>query len=170
MDRFSASVMLSLLAVATGFSVQPACPKDAQLQHQRAARHAAPLCLGGLDATVSRRAGLAGVAGLVIGAGSPPALAGYVTSLGIETTKPEDADRDDDLLKSTAVQTSLKNLAACRSSASSLSKEFEANKDIALIPSIRKDFDFGKLRDDLNIASTVFDDQTQLTIDRLSRS
>tara|TARA_B110001452_G_scaffold241197_1_gene223233 strand:- start:743 stop:868 length:126 start_codon:yes stop_codon:yes gene_type:complete len=39
-----------------------------------------------------------------------------------------------------------------------------------LIPIIRKEFDFGALRDDLNLATTVFDDQTQLTTDRVSRS
>lgn len=39
-----------------------------------------------------------------------------------------------------------------------------------LIPVIRKDFDFSKLRDDLNIVSTVFDDQTQLTTDRATRA
>jgi len=39
-----------------------------------------------------------------------------------------------------------------------------------LIPSIRKEFDFSKLRTDLNVVSTVFDDQTQLTTDRISRS
>ena len=38
-----------------------------------------------------------------------------------------------------------------------------------LIPTIRKQFDFAAIRDDLNVATTVFDDQTQLTIDRLSR-
>ncbi len=39
-----------------------------------------------------------------------------------------------------------------------------------LIPVIRKEFDFSKLRDDLNIVATIFDDQTQLTTDRASRA
>ena len=39
-----------------------------------------------------------------------------------------------------------------------------------LISKIRKEFDFSKVPDDLNDASTVFDDTTQLTVDRLSRS
>lgn len=41
---------------------------------------------------------------------------------------------------------------------------------MALIPVIRKEFDFAKVRDDLNIVATIFDDQTQLTIDRQSRA
>ena len=41
---------------------------------------------------------------------------------------------------------------------------------MALIPVIRKEFDFGALRTDLNVISTVFDDQTQLTTDRVTRS
>ena len=39
-----------------------------------------------------------------------------------------------------------------------------------LIPVIRKEFDFSKLRDDLNVVATIFDDQTQLTTDRASRA
>ena len=41
---------------------------------------------------------------------------------------------------------------------------------MALIPAIRKEFDFSKIRDDLNIVATIFDDQTQLTTDRNSRA
>ena len=97
-------------------------------------------------------------------------MAGYVTSLGIETTKPEDAEKDDELMATKPVQESIKSLGAYRSNAASLKSQFETNTDMPLIPAIRKDFDFSKLRDDLNVASTVFDDNTQLTIDRLSRS
>ena len=39
-----------------------------------------------------------------------------------------------------------------------------------LIPVIRKEFDFAAIRDNLNIVATIFDDQTQLTIDRNTRS
>ena len=44
------------------------------------------------------------------------------------------------------------------------------NTSMPLIPTIRKEFDFSKLRDDLNVVTTVFDDTTQLTVDRLSRA
>ena len=41
---------------------------------------------------------------------------------------------------------------------------------MALIPVIRKEFDFAAVRDNLNTVATVFDDQTQLTIDRQNRA
>ena len=47
---------------------------------------------------------------------------------------------------------------------------FKKDQNMALIPSIRKEFDFGKIRDDLNVVATIFDDQTQLTIDRNTRA
>ena len=47
---------------------------------------------------------------------------------------------------------------------------FKKDKNMALIPAIRKEFDFAAIRDSLNIVATIFDDQTQLTIDRNTRS
>ena len=47
---------------------------------------------------------------------------------------------------------------------------FDKDNNMQLIPVIRKDFDFSALRDDLNVVATIFDDQTQLTTDRASRS
>jgi hypothetical protein len=47
---------------------------------------------------------------------------------------------------------------------------FEKDKNMALIPAIRKEFDFAAVRDNLNTVATVFDDQTQLTIDRQNRA
>ena len=46
---------------------------------------------------------------------------------------------------------------------------FTKQTNADLIPIIRKEFDFAKLRDDLNVVTTVFDEDTQLTIDRASR-
>ena len=123
-----------------------------------------------LSAETSRRAVLAAMLGAGIGSFAQPSFAGYVTSLGIETTKPSDADVDKDLLNSKAVQTGLENIKGYKSAASSLKGKFESDPNMQLIPSIRKDFDFSKLRDDLNVVSTVFDDQTQLTTDRLQRA
>jgi len=99
-----------------------------------------------------------------------PAWAGYVTSLGIETTQPKDADKDDDVLKTKEVQAGLENIKVYKTSAASLKSKFLSDSNVNLIPAIRKDFDFSKVRDDLNVVSTVFDDQTQLTIDRIARS
>jgi len=113
---------------------------------------------------------LAGLLGVGLGVNAVPAWAGYVTSLGIETTKPSDADVDDDLLKSKSVQESLTNLKTYQVSAVTLKAAFDKDTNMPLISSIRKDFDFSKLRNDLNVVTTVFDDTTQLTVDRLSRS
>lgn len=115
-----------------------------------------------------RRAVLAAALGLASGA--TPAWAGYVTSLGIVTTKPKDAERDEDLLATKEVQSGLKNLVQYKQSAASLQASFQKDKNMQLIPVIRKDFDFSQLRTDLNIVSTVFDDQTQLTTDRATRA
>jgi len=99
-----------------------------------------------------------------------PVHAGYVTSLGIETTKPKDAERDDELLASTEVQKSLEGIRGYKAAASALKSTFAGDTNMPLIPTIRKEFDFSKVREDLNIAATVFDDQTQLTTDRIARS
>merc|ERR1719247_2355832 len=108
--------------------------------------------------------------GAGVGSFATPAFAGYVTSLGLETTKPTDADVDDDLLASKAVQDGLKNLKAKKASAASLSAAFAKDTNANLIPVIRKEFDFSQLRTDLNTVTTVFDDTTQLTTDRLARA
>ena len=53
---------------------------------------------------VLARAITAGSVGLLGGGVAQPALAGYVTSLGFETTLPKDAEKDDELLASSQVQ------------------------------------------------------------------
>jgi len=93
-----------------------------------------------------------------------------VTSLGIETTKPKDADVDGELLASKEVQSGLSAIKNYRSAASTLKAQFEADNAMQLIPVIRKEFDFSKLRDSLNVVTTVFDDTTQQTTDRVSRA
>lgn len=119
--------------------------------------------------TAPRRAVLA--AALGVGAsGVTPAWAGYVTSLGIVTTKPSDAELDSDLLATKEVRKGLANLKTYKLKAAALQSTFQKDTNMALIPVIRKEFDFGALRDDLNMVTTVFDDQTQLTTDRSTRS
>merc|ERR1719502_637318 len=143
--------MLSLVTLASGYAPQHA---------------GRPL----FSAETSRRAVLAAMLGAGVGAGATPAFAGYVTSLGIETTKPKDADIDDELLESKAVQTGLANLKGYKANAASLKDAFAKDQNMSLIPSIRKDFDFSALRNDLNVVTTVFDDTTQLTVDRIARA
>ena len=165
-----ATATLLLAGSASGLMLQPAVrmPQPTTAAAARAA--VAPIMMGDeplISAETSRRAVLAGLLGLGIGAGANPAMAGYVTSLGIETTKPKDADIDEDILKSSPVQDGLKNLKGYKSAAQNLRSSFVKDNNMQLIPSIRKEFDFSKLRDDLNTVTTVFDDQTQQTTDRL---
>jgi hypothetical protein len=91
------------------------------------------------------------------------------TPQGIETTKPENAEKDGELLDSKPVQDNLSAIKKYRAAAASLSSQFEADNNMNLIPVIRKEFDFSLLRNSLNTITTVFDDQTQLTTDRAIR-
>ena len=125
-----------------------------------------------LDEAMPRRAVLAAALGLSA-SGAAPAFAGWAgesVSLGVKTTSPKDADRDDDLLATKEVQAGLSNLKAYKQTAAALKGTFAKDSNMQLIPVIRKEFDFSKLRDDLNIVATIFDDQTQLTTDRASRA
>lgn len=132
-------------------------------------RCASPLCTMDSQNSFSRRGALTAGASFALSCASP-AWAGYVTSLGIETTKPKDAEVDDELLASKEVQTGLSSIKAYRSAAAALKVQFDADSAMQLIPVIRKEFDFSKLRDSLNVVTTVFDDTTQLTTDRVTRS
>lgn len=118
---------------------------------------------------MSRRTAVGGGLGALVGAAAP-AWAGYVTSLGIETTKPKDAEKDDELLATKEVQKSIEGIKGYKAATVALKSSFGGDTNMPLIPTIRKEFDFSKVRDDLNIAATVFDDQTQLTTDRIARS
>merc|ERR1719387_2465006 len=102
------------------------CPRAAPAS---AVRSSAPQLMGDdtslFSPETSRRAVLAALLGAGVGAGATPAFAGYVTNLGIETTKPKDADIDDEILKSKAVQDGLSNLKKYKTSASSLKGLFD---------------------------------------------
>uniref|UniRef100_A0A6T8BZZ0 Uncharacterized protein n=1 Tax=Prymnesium polylepis TaxID=72548 RepID=A0A6T8BZZ0_9EUKA len=133
------------------------------------ARGSVPQC-SLLEEVSPRRAVLSAAVGIALGLGANPASAGYVTSLGLETTKPKDAEKDDELLASKEVQKSIDGIKGYKVAAASLKSAFAGDSAMPLIPAIRKEFDFSKVRDDLNTAATVFDDQTQLTTDRIARS
>lgn len=160
--------MLALLQAGASFA--PATTVPSLRAH--AVTAAAPVMADRpiVSAETSRRAVLAGLLGVGVGLGAQPVSAGYVTSLGIVPTAPKDADIDDELLASKPVQDALGRLKGYKGSAMALKGDFAKDNNMNLIPSIRKEFDFSKLRDDLNVVSTIFDDQTQLTTDRLSRA
>ena len=147
--------MLALLNAGSSFT--PAATPPASVS---AVRSAAPVMI---SEETSRRAVLAGVLGVGIGSFASPVSAGYVTSLGIETTAPKDADVDDELFATKPVQESLARLKKAKAAGQALKATFAKDTNANLIPAIRKDFDFAALRNDLNVVSTIFDDQTQVT-------
>ena len=128
------------------------------------------LLISGLGLTLQRRAFVAATtAATLSNTITTPANAGYVTSLGIETTQPKDAEKDSELLATKQVQDAISALKSYKANAARLAETFAADQNMPLIPTIRKDFDFSQLRDSLNTATAVFDDQTQLTMDRMAR-
>ena len=155
--------MLSITSLALGFS--PA--QKLQVQSPTSSARASVQC--GLESVAPRRAVLAAALGLGA-SGAAPAWAGYVTSLGIVTTSVKDAERDDELFATKQVQDGVAGLKGYQAAAKSLQATFQKDTNMALIPVIRKEFDFAAVRDNLNIISTIFDDQTQLTIDRQNRA
>ena len=135
--------MLSLaVAGATAFTPSSQLPGSQCAVH---ARTATPHCSLLNEESMSRRALVSGGAGLALGLGVTPAWAGYVTSLGIETTKPKDAEKDEELLASSAVKKSLDGIKKYKSSASTLKSKFSGDVNMQLIPTIRKEFDFGQV-------------------------
>ena len=106
--------MLSITSLALGFS--PAQKLQVQAPTCAATR-ASVHC--GLESVAPRRAVLAAALGL--GAtGAAPAWAGYVTSLGIVTTSPKDAERDDELFATKQVQDGLSSLKGYQTAAKTL--------------------------------------------------
>ncbi|GMH89901.1 hypothetical protein TrVE_jg7994 [Triparma verrucosa] len=82
---------------------------------------------------------------------------------------PSDAQIDTSILKSDAVQASLKEVKSYLSAVQGLSKELDGNSQADLIPSIRRNFEFSSVRNNLNTITTVFDDETQRSTDRVNR-
>ena len=107
--------MLSITSLAFGFS--PAQKLQVQAPTCSATR-ASVHC--GFESVAPRRTVLAAAA-LGLGAtGAAPARAGYVTSLGIVTTSPKDAERDDELFATKQVQDGLNGLKGYQSAAKTL--------------------------------------------------
>jgi hypothetical protein len=164
------TVLASCTALAAGF--QAGSPAGL-IQAPSSSRTAAspPLCsLQGEGKNLARRYVINTAIGATVGVSAIPAWAGYVTSLGIETTSKEDAEIDQELLRSSQVQDSIKNVQRYQKVGQFLKGKFDENSNVVIIPFIRKEFDFSKVRNDLNIVTGVFDEDTQKTIDRIARS
>lgn len=119
-----------------------------------------------------RRAVLAGLLASAVGvAASPgPADAGYVMSLGSTKAKKEDEEVDQEAFKSKDVQASIEALKATKTKLASVKSQFDTDTNMDLVPIIRKEFDVAKIRQDLNNVVTIYDEGTQLTVDKLSRN
>ena len=118
--------MLSITSLALGFS--PA-QSPAQAVTTSSAARAGVRCA--LEPVAPRRAVLAAALGLGA-SGVAPAFAGYVTSLGIVTTKPSDAERDDELFATKQVQDGLSHLKGYRETG----KTLQASRATPAPPSI----------------------------------
>jgi len=86
-----------------------------------------------------------------------------------EVLDPKSAIIDDDIAKTKAVLAAIQSLKDYRDSVKSIQSDLAANSQANIGPMIRKQFDFGKLRADLNTANSPFDEDTQRGTDRLSR-
>jgi len=82
---------------------------------------------------------------------------------------PKDAIIEDEVLASSAVQNAIKDIKAYSNLVGEMKQALAQNSQVNLGPVIRKQFDFGKLRSDLNTLNTAFDEDTQRGTDRLIR-
>jgi hypothetical protein len=92
------------------------------------------------------------------GAGSP------------EVLDPKEAIVDSEILASSAVQKALQGVKSYLSAVQSIQEALEKNPQADVGPFLRKEFDFSKLRTDLNTLNTAFDEDTQRGTDRLIRN
>ena len=95
-----------------------------------------------------------------------PAIA---SAYGPQTLDPKDAVIDDEILQSSEVQKALRAVKEYAGIVDEMKKALEANSQVNLGPVIRKQFDFSKLRSELNTLNTAFDEDTQRATDRLIR-
>ena len=110
------------------------------------------------------------LAGL-LGFSTNPTLAnaGWLVQSSPEVIDPKDAVIDTELLKSTEVQTSIKDVKTYRETVSRIAKNLKTDTQYDMLPEIRQEFEFSKLRNTLNQVNTVFDEDTQKGTDRLVR-
>lgn len=86
-----------------------------------------------------------------------------------EVLDPKSAIIDDDIAKTKPVLNSIQSIKAYLEAVKSMQSALASDSQANIGPTIRKEFDFVKLRGDLNTANTPFDEDTQRGTDRLSR-
>ena len=82
---------------------------------------------------------------------------------------PKEAIIDDEVFNSTPVQQALKDVKGYAALVTDMKATLTANDQVNLGPVLRKEFDFSKLRADLNTLNTAYDEDTQRGTDRLIR-
>jgi hypothetical protein len=82
---------------------------------------------------------------------------------------PKDAIVDDEVFATSAVQKALKEVKGYSALVEEMKSTLASNSQVNLGPVIRKQFDFAKLRSDLNTFNSAFDEETQRGTDRLVR-
>lgn len=119
---------------------------------------------------VSRRNALAvgglGLAPLVLGTKS--ASAGWLAG-SPEVLDPKSGTIDSEILASSSVQDSLKNVRRYQDIVKQMEQAMIQNDQVDLGPAVRESFDFSKIRFALNNVNSALDEDTQRGTDRLIR-
>ena len=87
-----------------------------------------------------------------------------------EVIDPKDAEVDRDILSSEAVQKALSNVKDYKSKIEGFASTLASDPQADIGPTIRKEFDFVKIRADLNTVNSAFEEDTQRGTDRLIRA
>ena len=102
-----------------------------------------------------------------------PAVAAKYGSVGAGSTAvldPSEAEIDQDVLKSSAVQGALQKVKGYQSTVQQMKAGLDSDPQLNLKPYIVKELDFAVLRDSLNVLNTAFEEDTQRGTDRLIRA
>jgi len=83
---------------------------------------------------------------------------------------PKDAIIDEDILKSQAVQNARNGIKGYLDGVRQMKQALKSNGQTDIGQFLRKEYDFVKLRDSLNIVNSAFDEDTQKGTDRLIRA
>mmetsp|Transcript_18786 Transcript_18786/g.35658 ORF Transcript_18786/g.35658 Transcript_18786/m.35658 type:complete len:205 (+) Transcript_18786:119-733(+) len=128
-----------------------------------------------LYAEQSRKAFLAQAAGLSASllAAPLPAFAAKYGSIGAGSSAvldPNEAEIDDDVLKSSAVQGALEKVKGYQSTVQKMKAALDSDDQANLKSYIVKELDFANLRNNLNVLNSAFEEDTQRGTDRLIRA
>ena len=117
----------------------------------------------------SQMAGMVAASTVVFPGMAQAAKYGFIGASPSGVLDPKDAIVDEEVFKSSAVQNAFKEVKACSNLVAQMKSNLGANSQVNLSPVLRKQFDFGKLRADLNTLNSAFDEETQRGTDRLIR-